>query len=359
MKAKRLAVLSVASSAADAGGAERLYAGLVEALRGEGFEADLIAGISDESSFESIQASYLNFYDMDLSAYDGVISTKAPTYAARHPNHVCYLMHTIRVFYDMFPVERPHPSQADHEQRDFIHRIDRLCLSPERIRQIHTVGEEVRLRLMDSLGLNGKVLRHPTNMEGLRPRDAALPEGEAPYFLCAGRLHRWKRVDLAIQAMREISEDARLIITGVGEDAEWFKTLAEGDDRIIFLGRVDEAKLLELYAGALAVIFSPLREDLGLVTLEAYACSRPVITCEDSGEPGRIVQHMVTGMVTAPTPAAMAEAMRHYIHHPDQAAAMGRRGLELSQSINWRSVARALTASLAPGLEEKANPSDA
>jgi len=33
--------------------------------------------------------SYLDCYDLDLSAYDLVISTKNPTLMVQHPNHVC------------------------------------------------------------------------------------------------------------------------------------------------------------------------------------------------------------------------------------------------------------------------------
>ncbi len=352
MSARRLAVLSVAAPAAASGGAERLFTGLVGALRDEGHEVELVEGISDESSFEGIQRSYLGFYDMDLSRFDGVVSTKAPTYAVRHPNHVCYLMHTMRVFYDMFPVERPQPTELDYAQRDYIHRLDRLCMSPERVRRICVIGEEVRQRLHDSLGLDGPVLRHPSNMSGLAPQSAGSTAGAPPFFLCAGRLHRWKRVDLAIRAMRMLREDARLIITGVGEDEGWFRELAAGDDRIVFLGRVDEATLKELYATALAVMFTPVREDLGLVTLEAFSCARPVITAEDSGEPARIVENGRNGFVAAPDPASIAEAMRRLVLDPRLAAELGQRGLETARSITWQTVARGLISALEPGFRQ-------
>jgi len=45
----------------------------------------------------------------------GVISTKAPGYMIRHRNHICYLQHTMRVFYDMFDVEFPKASAEHHK----------------------------------------------------------------------------------------------------------------------------------------------------------------------------------------------------------------------------------------------------
>jgi len=59
----------------------------------------------DESSFDKILEAYCRCFYLDLNNYDLVISTKAPTYMVKHPNHVSYLLHTIRVFYNMFDVE--------------------------------------------------------------------------------------------------------------------------------------------------------------------------------------------------------------------------------------------------------------
>lgn len=111
---KKVAVLATASPSGEAGGAERFYEGLCGALREKGVDASVVPVVADESNFESILRSYLRFYELDLSQYDGVISTKAPGYVVRHPNHICYLQHTMRVFYDMFDVEFPAASCTPH-----------------------------------------------------------------------------------------------------------------------------------------------------------------------------------------------------------------------------------------------------
>lgn len=86
------------------GGAERLYAGLGGALAACGLTVERIDVVNDESSFDRILETYLVAYDLDLSAFDGVISTKAPSYAVRHRNHVGYLMHTLRYVERQLPV---------------------------------------------------------------------------------------------------------------------------------------------------------------------------------------------------------------------------------------------------------------
>ncbi len=100
-----IAVITPMMPSGEVGGAEALYDGLVTNLRRASHLVNRIEVFIDESSFDSILESYLKCYELDLKDYDAVISTKAPTYMVRHPNHVSYLLHTIRVFYDMFERE--------------------------------------------------------------------------------------------------------------------------------------------------------------------------------------------------------------------------------------------------------------
>ena len=120
------------------------------------------------------------------------------------------------------------------------------------------------------------------------------------YVFVPGRLHRWKRVDLIINALQYVKKDIPLWIAGTGEDEASLRALAGGDRRIEFLGRVSDEQLLDLYAGALVVPFVPLNEDYGLITIEAFRSKKPVITCFDSGEPTYFVKNGVTGFVVRP-----------------------------------------------------------
>ena len=96
----RAAIVAPVSASGSTGGAERLYRGLTRALRELGYDIDLLTIPFDELTFEKIQAGYNEFEAMELAEYDLVISTKAPSYCIKHDNHVLYLMHTIRVFYE-------------------------------------------------------------------------------------------------------------------------------------------------------------------------------------------------------------------------------------------------------------------
>ena len=62
-------------------------------------------------------------------------------------------------------------------------------------------------------------------------------------------------------------------------------------DRVTWTGAIDEAGLLDLYAGALGVVFPPFDEDYGYVTLEAFLARKPVVTTTDAGGPLEFVEH--------------------------------------------------------------------
>lgn len=333
----RVAIVASLSPSGEQGGAERFFVGLRDALLDAGLNAEIVEVYNNESSFEQIKKSYLRFYDLDLARYDGVISAKAPSFVVQHRNHVCYLMHTIRVFYDMFDSTFPHPTREIVEQRNLVHALDTAAL--RRPRRLFAIGEEVAGRLQRYNGMNATVMRHPTSLAGLHA-------GAFGYFFLPGRLHRWKRPHLAIEAMRHVVADRELVVAGTGEDEARFRALGAGDRRIRFVGRVSDETLANLYAGALAVIFTPQNEDLGLVTLEAFRSGKPVITCRDSGEPARIVEDGRTGFVCNPEPQSLALAMEEVARDPDRARQMGEVGVASIVGLTWAKIAANLRDAL-------------
>jgi glycosyltransferase involved in cell wall biosynthesis len=331
---RRVAVLAAGPTTGVQGGAERFYRGLIGGLSAVGCAAELVSVPADEPSFDAIIANYERCAQLDLSGFDVVISTKAPTFAIDHPRHVMYLVHTVRVFDDMFTRVFPNPSKELYVQRSRLHALDFAAMRRARAR--FAIGHEVAHRLYRWRGLDAQVLHPPLGIEGFRNG----PPGD--YFFLPGRLHDWKRVHLVIEAVRLSSLPLRLLIAGTGEAEADLKKMAAGDPRIEFLGRVDDEALIDLYAGALAVPFTPEREDYGYITLEAFASGKAVVTCADSGEPTRFVRDGETGRICAPDPQSIREALEWLFHNPDQAGMMGARGREVVAHMSWPDVARRL-----------------
>lgn len=332
----RVAVVTARGSSGEEGGAERFYDALVNAFGSLGHQVEEIPVTVDEPNFDQIKRNYLACYDLDLNGFDVVVSTKAPTWVLRHPRHVCYLVHTIRAFYDMFDDLFPQPWPELNEQRNLIQKLDSLALSSPRCREVFTIGSEVSQRLTRWNRISSTVLHPPLWQNNFREG----PQGD--YFFLPGRLHEWKRVDLLIDAFKQVRAPVRLKIAGTGGAEAQLRALAGGDPRIEFLGRVTDAELISLYSGALAVPFVPKREDYGYVTLEAFASGKPVITCSDSGEAASIVHAARGGTVTAPTANALAEALESIARDRAAAIEMGRQGLTWVNSLSWEQVAKTL-----------------
>ena len=70
------------------------------------------------------------------------------------------------------------------------------------------------------------------------------------------------------------------------------------------------------------VCFPAQDEDYGFVTVEAFASGKPVVTCSDSGGPLEFVHDGVEGLVSAPTPEALASRL-------------GQAGLAAAQALTW------------------------
>jgi len=336
---KKVAIIATASASGEMGGAERFHAGLRNSLGAYDVDAKIVPVIPDESTFQAILQSYLKCYDLDLTMFDGIITTKAPAYVARHPNHVCYLQHTMRYFYDMFDVEFPAADTSLKEQREWVQYLHTASLLSPNIKRVFTIGEEVKDRLLKFNGIHSEVLYQATTLTGFR-------HGAFDYLFMPGRLHRWKRVDLVIQAMAYVRAPVQLLISGVGEDEAGLKELAESNPRIVFLGRVSDGELLNYYADALAVPFVPYREDFGLVAVEAFHSAKPLITCSDSGEPARMTTAYDAGLICDPTPESVARAIDTLYSSPAIARKLGENGWRHVRGTTWDTTAKTIVKAL-------------
>lgn len=342
LNAKKVAILAAGAPQENQGGAERFYDGLLKGFQELGAEAQIIFIPANEATTADIVQNYARASATDLSQFDLVVSTKVPTYAVKHPHHVLYLVHTVRVFDDMFEDTFNLPSLQHLKDRALIHQWDFEALKQVPYR--FAIGHEVQKRLYRWRGLDASVIHPPLLENHFRVAPSSERKRSAPYFFIAGRLHPWKRLNLLIEAVKRSKLPLRLVIAGVGEAEASLRALADGEERIEFVGRISDEALIEYYAHALAVPFVPLREDYGYITLEAFASGRPVITCADAGEPAFIVEHLRTGLVVNPTVADISAALDWAYAHPEQMDAMGERAVHEIAQMSWSHVALALAS---------------
>lgn len=267
---------------------------------------------------------------------DAVISLRYPSYAVRHPRHVCWLNHRMREYYDLWPAFRGRLSRKaivkESIRRTLIRSADRHLLT-RNVTKLYAQSKTIAARLMEIGEIPAEVLYPPP------PERAYRTEGYEGFVLAVSRLHPLKRVDLLVKAMAKLqSKDFRAVIAGTGEAEEDLKRLASElgvAERIDFLGRIDEETLLDLYARCRGVFFAPFMEDYGFVTMEAFRSRKPVLTCMDSGGPAEIVSVGRSGYVLLPEAFQIAQQLDVWAANPDLARRMGEMGEADVRPVTW------------------------
>jgi len=100
------------------------------------------------------------------------------------------------------------------------------------------------------------------------------------YYLFVGNGLPHKNLDMALQALQ--GGDGRLVCVGVRDDAasELISRYPGLNERVEFVGQIDDAELLALYRRALALLQPSSAEGYGFPPLEAMACGTPAITSD-------------------------------------------------------------------------------
>jgi glycosyltransferase involved in cell wall biosynthesis len=327
------------------GGAEFLVRELVRELRARGHLAELVSVPFKWYPKEEILPHAAAWRLLDLSESNGrpvdlVIASKFPTYFVRHPNKVTWLVHQHRAAYELCGTrfgDFAH-TELDVGLRDTLIRLDTEMLGE--CRALFAIARTTAARLEKFNGLTARTLYHPSRLAG---RLKAGPYGD--YVLAVGRLESVKRVDLIVRAMSYAEPSLTLIVAGDGTQRENVERAAHEAgvaSRVTFLGRVNDEELIELYAGALAVIYPPYDEDYGYVTLEAFLARKPIVTCRDSGGPNEFVIDGTNGYVCDPVPEAIAAAINALASDRRSAARLGDAGHDVASRITWDGVIEAL-----------------
>ncbi len=320
---------------------------LVQALRDEGHEAELV--LTPQNRFGRQGAAYLATWLTDVGtgvdgrAVDQVISTRFPSYAIRHHNHVCWLNHTMREYYDRWDAFSATLSWKgrikESARRGVIHTADRWLLTRNGTRVV-AQSASVQSRLRRWGRIESDVLHPPPPQRDYRC------DGYGDYIFAVSRLTPLKRLSLLIDALANPeAAGIKCVIAGDGEDRQKLEAAIAArnlSSRVSLIGRIDDEQMLDHLARCRAVCFPPLDEDYGFVTVEAFASRKPVVTCTDSGGPAELVTNDVSGKVCAPRPETLAVALRELMEDPAAAERMGRAGLEKVSAMTWSNVVKRL-----------------
>ena len=159
-----------------------------------------------------------------------------------------------------------------------------------------------------------------------RPSPVEIEAGSetGPYALVASRLAPEKGVDVAIAACRIAG--IALVVAGEGPELPVLRELA-GDGDVRFAGRVDDAELARLRAGAsVALVPSRSAETFGMAAAEAMAAGLPVAASAVGALPELLDE---VSLAPPGDASALAGTIARVLADPD----IGRRGRQRVSAI--------------------------
>lgn len=333
------------------GGAEFLAQNLNNALIKQGHESEIVSIPFMDSPLDLIEDHIVAARLFDLTnswagKIDLCIGLKFPAYYIPHPNKVVWALHQHRGAYDLFDTEYSNLKNdvVGNDIRKIVINADNKYL--HEAKRIYTIADNVTKRMEKYNNIKSTPLYHPC------PDMEKFYEGDnEDYILMPSRINITKRQLLAIEAMLYSKTKTKLYVMGKS-DTEYerdrmldFIKEKKLKDKIKYFDSVSQEEKFQLYAHAKAILFIPLDEDYGYITLEAMAASKAIITAKDSGGPLEFVIDGKNGLIVDSTPQEIAKAFDEFATSEMMCKKMGKDSKEhlIDMEITWDKVVKELT----------------
>jgi glycosyltransferase involved in cell wall biosynthesis len=202
--------------------------------------------------------------------------------------------------------------------------------------------DESKVRIAPN-GVDPERFKPIENKTTLRKR---LGVEDKPLVLFVGRLIPRKGLKYLVEAAKSVIKEisgATFTIVGDGPlRKKLIHDIAEAglSKNFVLLGDISEAILPEIYNCADVFVLPSIQEGQGISLLEAQSSEKPVIAFATGGVE-EAMQDRVTGILTKPDSAVLAEAILRLLSDRPLRENMGRRGREfVLGNLSWDACAR-------------------
>lgn len=325
------------------GGATLMTNGLKDALLEHGHEAEIVTMPFKFSPNSYIQDSMQNWKNQDFNDFNGInidriISLQFPAYYTQHRHITLWLMHQHRSVYDLYDAKNSTSELKFLKQN--IQTNDTNILS--KIKKRFTISKTVAHRLKHYNKIEATPLYHPPHNAQMFYCDESYD-----YVFYPSRLTELKRQSLLIEAMSYTKTPIKAIIAGFGSHYSIYQAKIDKlniNHKVKLIGQITQDEKFSFYAHSLAVVFPPIDEDYGYITLEAMLSSKPVVTCKDSGGTLEFVVDNETGFVIDAEAKELAQKLDWIYLNKQKTKDMGKNALESyhAKNINWNTVVQKL-----------------
>ena len=183
-------------------------------------------------------------------------------------------------------------------------------------------------------------------------------------IIFAGALIPKKGIDTLLMAFNIVKSkipDAKLVICGsadlYGVSQDWFNSLPIPFDGSVELrGKLTQSELAQEFSrSGLAVVPSSKRrcfEGVGKVSIEAQACSCPVVVSDNGGLPETVINGVTGRICPADDPKALADIIIQLLSNPNQLKMMGVKAVRhVQRNFLWEQTLKPLEIIIQQGIE--------
>ncbi len=164
-----------------------------------------------------------------------------------------------------------------------------------------------------------------------------------PFVLVLGRKAGAKNYQLVIDAVLAVNRDAhRLDLVLIGPDDDGVEIRGAN---VYYYGAQERDVVLGALSLAMCLVNMSESESFGIVLLESWLSGTPVVAQRTCMAFAELVVPGENGFLVE-TRAEIAEALEHYLEHPDVAERHARCGKALAGKFSWDSIAAQIDALL-------------
>ncbi|WP_159586725.1 glycosyltransferase [Chelativorans xinjiangense] len=245
---------------------------------------------------------------LDLSGYDLILSSESGPAKGIVPGpqatHICYCHSPMRYLWDHYHFYRAGSGLLTRALLPVLAPALRAwdVSTSARVDKFVANSHHVAARIEKYYRRDAAVLNPPVTVQDFSP---VAEIGD--FYLCAGQLVGYKRLDLAVEAFTRMAEN--LVVIGEGKEMTRLKRMA--GPTVTFLGRAPFPVLRDMLARCRALVF-PGEEDFGIVPVEAMASGRPVIAFCGGGALDSIVPDRTGILFQEQSVQGLIEAVRRF-----------------------------------------------
>lgn len=199
-----------------------------------------------------------------------------------------------------------------------------------------------------------EVIHNGVDLERFSP---AGQRSETPTLLYLGRLKRYKRIEVILEALARLKARGHEVvfeIAGTGDHRKALEARVRALDltqSVRFLGYVSEEEKVAAFRRSWVHVLMSEKEGWGLTNVEAAACGTATVAANAPGLRDSVKDGETGVLVDGEDPERLAKALQTFVASKETTEAFGRRAAAFARTLTWDRSAEAVLRRLARASE--------